>query len=691
MLRLSEFHFQNLPIEPVKGKKRKLRYLSSIIALDIETTTISPTLSFIYEISICIDGEIVILRRPSELVEWLEQLRNGNLLSDDKRAIIWVHNLSYEFQFLKHYIKPDKVLALKNRSILKAECNGIEFRCSYLLTDMSLKKWAENIKECPIRKLELDYKQIRYPWTMLSDKEIEYCKNDVLIQYYGIKEKLDNGESFYTMPLTATGYIRQHFRNICKRSKEWQSYYRAQKLDVERYIYYRDAFAGGQVHMNPAFFDRIVEADSFDKSSDYPFQLIYRKYPMTVGSFIYNPQPELLFEMMDRDDLFLIDIELTNVRQNFLSYAYIQASSCIVYDGEALDNGRIFKADYLRIRTTSEDIKSIFDFYDFNIYSIKSILYHKKISYLPQVFRYEVLKMYKEKTELKGVDDFLYNHKKRRFNAVYGMTVTAPVRDEIKYNVDTCQISEHRVRNFSEKEFSNALTQFYESQNNFLPYTIGVWVTAYARRELAEAIKEVGLSHIYNDTDCVKCIHGQCSDYFKAQNQKIYAELKRLYGDVNLFAPRDKYGVRHVIGFWENETRGNKYYFRGFGSKRYVTEIDGKTKITIAGCSPTESVKYLNQIGDRPIEAIHEGLEIPPPYSGRTSSSYIEYPQTYIAEGEEIVVPSCLVITDVPYTLGDTKEFDDYKKFALTIREEWGLEMIRKEAQYAANRRKKTT
>lgn len=87
---------------------------------------------------------------------------------------------------------------------------NILFRCSYMLSGMSLEKVAKNYK-LPVEKLvgELDYIKIRYATTKLSEKELEYCENDILIMYYYLLTHKERYKNIQDIPLTQTGEVRR--------------------------------------------------------------------------------------------------------------------------------------------------------------------------------------------------------------------------------------------------------------------------------------------------------------------------------------------------------------------------------------------------------------------------------------------------------------------------------------------------
>lgn len=62
-------------------------------------------------------------------------------LDEDERLVTYVHNLSYEFQFLAgiFHFDPNQVFAIDSRRVCKADLeNVLELRCSYIQTNMSL-------------------------------------------------------------------------------------------------------------------------------------------------------------------------------------------------------------------------------------------------------------------------------------------------------------------------------------------------------------------------------------------------------------------------------------------------------------------------------------------------------------------------------------------------------------------------
>ena len=80
-----------------------------------------------------------------ELRDFVEVLED---LPKDIEFIIWVHNLSYEFAFLSGVLETSEIFARAPHKPIKAKFKGyknITFRCSYMLTRLSLASWGEQI------------------------------------------------------------------------------------------------------------------------------------------------------------------------------------------------------------------------------------------------------------------------------------------------------------------------------------------------------------------------------------------------------------------------------------------------------------------------------------------------------------------------------------------------------------------
>ena len=110
-------------------------------------------------------------RTWEEFKIFLERLEYYN----PARKIIFIHNLAFEFQYLKSIFRFKTVVARKKRKVMKCELEdfNIELHCTYMMSNCAL-KYLPKIFKLPVEKKvgDLDYDLIRTPATELSEKEL---------------------------------------------------------------------------------------------------------------------------------------------------------------------------------------------------------------------------------------------------------------------------------------------------------------------------------------------------------------------------------------------------------------------------------------------------------------------------------------------------------------------------------------
>lgn len=157
-------------------------------------------------------------------------LKRLDFFNPKYKKYVFVHNLSYEFQFLRNILKFKNVFSRKSRKVIKCELEdyNIEFRCTYYMTNVKLEKLPK-IYKLNTKKLvgNLDYIKIRHSKTKLTDEELSYCENDCLVIYEYIKLQLEKYNNLKNLPLTSTGFVRKELKN--KLSKNFSYKKRTQK------------------------------------------------------------------------------------------------------------------------------------------------------------------------------------------------------------------------------------------------------------------------------------------------------------------------------------------------------------------------------------------------------------------------------------------------------------------------------
>lgn len=132
---------------PVSRSKK--RYLDIVTAFDIETSKLpEQDQSFMYIWQWHFDGiGTVIGRTWRELHRFIERL--ARIIGDKYTLVVLVHNLSYEFQFLRtiYNFTSDDVFALDRRKVCKCTMydKALEYRCTYIHSNMSLAAYTKKI------------------------------------------------------------------------------------------------------------------------------------------------------------------------------------------------------------------------------------------------------------------------------------------------------------------------------------------------------------------------------------------------------------------------------------------------------------------------------------------------------------------------------------------------------------------
>ena len=161
-------------------------YYDISVSFDTETTSMyqgmpKEKFSFMYVWQFGIGGYYCYGRHWSEFIRLLLKLKEYGNLSTEKKLIIYIHNLSFEFQFFRKLIPWSSVFAVDNREPVKALSSwGIEFRDSLILSGYKLANVAKNLTKHDIPKMvgDLDYSLIRNTKTSFTDKELGYMLND---------------------------------------------------------------------------------------------------------------------------------------------------------------------------------------------------------------------------------------------------------------------------------------------------------------------------------------------------------------------------------------------------------------------------------------------------------------------------------------------------------------------------------
>ena len=652
-------------------------YLSDFATFDIETTTYQMSIidnepqynAFMYQWQFCIDDKVIMGRTWDEFLELLETLRVKLGLYHAHYLVIYVHNLPFEFQFFRNFIRLSSVFCIERRKVVKCIVNdAFEFRCSYKLTNMSLGKFVSSTpgalywkKKSKKGMSDLDYKKIRTPTTPLTNDELAYCYNDVRGLREGIAHLLHSEkDTLASIPLTSTGYVRREFRSAINKNPRNHYIFRELRLDPFLYALLKTATRGGNCHCNPTMSGGLDNRNvfnnvsSYDMSSAYPAVITQCKFPMSP--FIRRSNDRSIIDKLVKSGThaLLIDCVFYNLKIKTLeTLPYVPKAKCTKLWDERIDNGRVLSAEFCGMVLTDIDWKIITSQYDFTHVDILN-LYSAKYDYLPMELRQKVIEQYNDKCTLKFGDQYLYNKYKNKINADFGMMLTDICRREITFDEN----SKENPFTLEPWDIQGSMDKYYASRNSFLSYQWGVWVTAHCRNRLQQAIEAVGGDSIYCDTDSLKFI-GNHDDDFKALNDKILKEAEKcqLMTSCDVMNPETHELEHFQLGIWEKE----KTYasFKSLGAKKYAYTYPGDPDlhITVAGLSKEKGAKWLTAHGG--MAKFRSDTQIPAAHSGRNVSQYVDHskPYTLYFKGEKIKTGSAIAIYEVPYTFSIASEY----------------------------------
>lgn len=662
-----------------RGNKsgRRLDYLDEFATFDVETTRVDidgdpHSVVYVWMMYFKAFDLMITGRTIEEYLEFLRRLKEHLAFY----LVVYVHNLSYEFQFLSgvYDFQTEEVFAVKSRKVCKCLLLGkYEFRCSALLSNMSLDLYTRkyNVKHQKLSGAEYDYSKKRYPWTELTDKEWDYCTNDVVGLSECIEVELKVSHcNIANIPLTSTGFVRRDLKGSMRMISH--TLIPSMQPSFGVYLMLRQAFRGGDVHANRYYSNQLVpDVHSYDRSSSYPDVLVNCLFPMSKFYPIDDLSDENIIRLQKSRKALLLKIQITDCRLKNPRWPcpYLSRDKCDVLEkGEdcQFDNGRIVRAALVKTVVTDIDFGIICEQYA----GKKTIIegYYARYGVLPTPFTECVRLYYDRKTALKGDPEqgAYYEKAKNKLNSCYGCTAQDPVKisslyiptkEELWTEADKADVPEN-LRQYAESQYAKYVSDSWSL------YAWGVWCTAWARLRLYEGVKMASMElpdrdaqkeratsdFVYCDTDSVKYVG---SVDWTAYNAKRIADSTEhgAYAD-------DSKGARHYMGVYEHD--GDYARFLTLGAKKYVTQdADGKLHVTISGVNKRKAPAEIAKRGG--IESLiytpagtftfYEAGGTELKYNDEQDYGYIT------AEGHKLHITRNVCILDSTYTLGMTEEY----------------------------------
>lgn len=354
----------------VQMKKGKYAYAYKVIecGFDIETTNViteSYKYAFMYHWQLVLNDMVILGRTWDTFVDLLHRIIQENDLNNRNRLIIWVANLSFEFQFIRKLVEVNRIFAKEQRQPLMGlvfDC--IEFRDCLAISGGTLEQLAKDYTTTQKLVGDLDYKKQRNSHTPLTQEEVNYCINDVVILGEWARYIFDTYIiPHHYIPITKTGILRRKVIDSA-------SMFDIEIIKSAIYNCYPDyklyqnmmkwLFRGGMVHANVLYVDRVIEnVTTVDFTSSYPAVMNQCYFPRS--KFTKLDEPMDVFNYLDtRCCIFVATFK--NIHTS--TTHSIESSNKIINAVNPLyDNGRLVKADSITVFITELDYLNYLDFY----------------------------------------------------------------------------------------------------------------------------------------------------------------------------------------------------------------------------------------------------------------------------------------------------------------------------------------
>lgn len=632
-------------------------YLKAPMSFDIETTT-KGTLSFMYIWQMGIGKDVILGRKWEQwisLLKWLSE--KMELDPEKKRVIIWDHNFSYEFSFIKrrlpwHHRKDGScdIFAMSPTQVVKAVTEyGFEFRDSLVLSGESLAGLAKDYTKTQKLVGDLDYSVPRCSKTRLTEEEKGYCINDAVILTEYASYLYDTYGT--DIPLTKTAIVRKDLKRAFKSQsredqKKWHEIlYECHPSEKLYHTLMTDCYAGGYVHACYYYtgIDIIGDMKSFDFKSAYPSacfdKLPYKLVPIQPKDAPKHLHPESVALMMV--------CRFKKIEQSGAHAIFSRHKAMTGSVGVLDDNGRVRYAEVLVCCLTELDWMSFESFYKWESVEVIRAWRAEKHP-LPDYVLRMVEKYYKMKNALpKGTPEYALT--KASLNSIYGMMVTSIFHSDFEYDPESAD--------FMLTEKKDVAFWKLKRKALLLPQW-GVWVSATCRHNLLGIISKIGADAVYSDTDSAKVLHWEKHlepiEAFNARIMKRNAELLKKGYDIG------------KLGIFDDE--GEIKRFKTLGCKRYLTETDEGIRVTVAGMAKGSYKKWCESHHADPFDSFTSGLHMTAEESDKLRSLYISDPYTdeiRDTQGHKEIMheESGVTLLPVPFSMDMTEEYIRYADY----------------------------
>lgn len=374
--------------------------------------------------------------------------------------------------------------------------NKVTIIDSLKILNFSVDKIAKDFK-LPVQKLDLDYETIREEGHELTQHEIDYIRNDVVIMAMALdgifKQKLTK--------MTIGSDALHHYKTI---NKNFKTYFPMLNYEIDRDI--RDSYKGGFTYLNDIYKEKETGSGIvFDYNSLYPSVMLNERLPFGQPIFFEGEyQHDPLYP------LYVQKIVCTfKLKPGFIPTIQIKKNPAFIPNEYIKDSG----VDPVVLMLTNIDLQLFFKHYDVNIIKYDSGWKFKAIKGL---FTEYITYWSNQKIQAKKDDNgLMYSLSKLMLNSLYGKFGLNPkVRG--KYPILDDGVVRYK---FYDEEIRNSI---------YIP--LATFVTSYGRSKTITAsqqLKEYTLNkygkdlYTYSDTDSIHIL----LDENEVENLKQFLDI----------------------------------------------------------------------------------------------------------------------------------------------------------------------
>jgi len=588
-----------------KEKEVEITWCEAILCFDIETTSTKingEKVAWMWGWSFSDCGKCEIGRTWEDFKNKLEYIKEKYDLSSKHKAIIWIHNLQHELQYLQGYFKINHKFG-NVISCEMEECFQLRDTC-ILAGNISLEKLGIQLG---FPKGDLNYDLIRTWDTEITEEEKNYMIRDVEILHKYITSQLEIYDFIAYIPYTNTSRCRIAGRNKClysKNSKSYKKQMHEMDMTVKQYEILKKCSMGGYIYANEKYCGKVLEnVNSKDLDSSYPSEYLAALVP--VGS----PIDDFKDWIKSKEDIekystsvcaaYIVtihDLELKDGCQPTISEGHCEKIS----EDSEVRRHKIFYANEIKCGLLDLDLITLM-----RNYEVGDIEIHDVLAYYGGYMRKEMVELildnYYEKSILK--ED---KKKDKRLEITYGVVKQILNGHSGNEIMDPCKYAASKEQGIFLYNTDKARYRIYQQ---------GIWVLANARFRFHNVIRELGDDFVLAAVDGIKYLN-EHEALFKEDNEK---HLSRCKETLKFYKISKELTVRnHTIGSWEDEGIITK--FKCLQQSCYATYKDDEFKITVSSLNKTKGSEYLMKISngnvDKAFANFNRNLVVPPEYSG---------------------------------------------------------------------------